>query len=369
MENVIVDKNKNVTHNVTKNVRGGFFVNAQEKDMIKRAQLGDENAYREVYEHYYHLVFYYAWNLSRNETDARDITQEVFLQVYKSLPNLREIDLFVPWIRKITSSKAQTMFRKNKDHIYDPEQISAEAGKEERFEYVPHEYVEHVTDKEILKRLMLQLSKRRYEVLDLFYFQQMNLEEIAKILNVSVGTVKSRLHTGRLALHKIVNEYEQQEGRKLTFHLDSLVPLASLSFVATIKQICSQSKFLNIANAAALTACVVVGSFALKETYDLIQPIPNEQASIQAEQPKPVQSEQTSISFTPIIYKNQTISSTNDAYFILMDFASDQELLKEKTQEELLEIQPVINELCYSDNAYKDVLLNNGWITTYHSLL
>lgn len=342
---------------------------AQERDMIKRAQLGDENAYQEVYQQYYNLVFYYAWNLCRNESDARDIAQDVFFQVYKSLSNLRDIELFVPWLRKITSSKAQTLFRRNKDHVYDPDQISVEAGKEERYEFVPHEYVHHLTDKEILEGLMLQLSERRYEVLDLFYFQQMSLEEIAQQLNVSVGTVKSRLHTGRLALNKIVDEYEHQEGRRLTFHLDTLVPIASLSLLATVKQICSQSKFLNIMNVAALTTCVVVGGFAIKETYDLTQPVADEQIDTQVEQVRPVQNELQPVSFQTIVYKNQTITSTNDAYFIVMDFASDQELLKEKTQEELLEIQPVVNELCHSDNAYKEVLMYSGWLETYLSLL
>ena len=152
----------------------------EDLNLIHKAKIGDVSAYNELYQNYYQFVYRYAWKLSKNEADARDITQEVFLQVYKSLPNLRDDNLFVPWLRKITNSKCQLIFRKNKDVLYDSDQISTELGKEKRKEFVPQDYIRFMSDKEILIYLLSQLSEKKRTVLDMFYLQQMLKEDFMR---------------------------------------------------------------------------------------------------------------------------------------------------------------------------------------------
>jgi len=332
--------------------------------LIQRAKSGDASAYNELYQNYYQFVFYYAWTLSKNEADAKDITQEVFLQVYKSLPDLRDIALFVPWLRKITHSKTQVMFRSKKDAIYDSEQISKELGKEKRKEFVPHEYLDFMSDKEILEHLMYQLSDKRRTVLEMFYFEQLSMEEIAQRMDISVSTVKGRLHEARKALYKMVNAFELEEGRKITFHLEPISSIGALGCLYGIQAWFASFDLAKVVQAAMVVVSVVAGGMAMKETHDVYQ--------MKHMAPKPVEisSEQENlIAFQPVIYHNKVITNTNDAYFVIMDFAADKECLKDKKQQELMEIQPLVEELCSSDNAYKDELISTGWLEVFQSML
>lgn len=309
----------------------------QDLNLIHQAKSGNVSAYNELYQNYYQFVYRYAWKLSKNEADARDIAQEVFLQVYKSLPSLRDETLFVPWLRKITNSKCQMIFRKNKDILYDSDQISMELGKEKRREFVPQDYMRYMSDKEILTYLLSQMSEKKRMVLDMFYLQQMSINEIAEETGIHVNTVKGRLHEGRKALLKMVNEFEEKEGRKITFRLDPI---------------------------PAIVLCVVSGGLAIKGTYELYHM--TETGTTTAE--KTIKKEEH-IVFHPVVYQNRTVTSTNDAYFIIMGFAIDKDLLAEKSDQELKEIQPVVKELCATNNAYREALIDSGWLKKFEALL
>lgn len=331
-------------------------------EIIEQAKNGSASAFQMLYENYYRLVFYYAWSICKNEADARDVTQDVFLQVYRSIGDLRDSSLFVSWLRKITLSKCQKLFKKNKDALYDEKQISKELGKEKRKEFIPHEYIDHLSDKEILEGLLFQLTDRRREVLEMFYFRQMSMEEIAREMNINISTVKGRLHEARKALHKVVNEFEHTEGRKISFQLESISTSAILGILAKWKSMFLQNMWMNVIEITAAIVCGVVGGYAWKESVQ-----PQERIFIQTNEEK--QSVENTIDFHPVRYHERLVSSTNDAYFVILDFAFTKEMLKNKEKHELLEIQPLVHELCRSDNAYKEILDKNGWLSVYQSLV
>lgn len=302
--------------------------------------------------------------LSKNEADARDITQEVFLQVYKSLPSLRDEALFVPWLRKITNSKCQMIFRKNKDILYDSDQISSELGREKRKEFVPQDYIRFMSDKEILAYLLLQLSEKRRTVLEMYYLQQLSMNEIAEMMGVNVTTVKGRLHEARKALLKVVSEFEDREGRKITFRLDPIPSIGIMGLLYDKWGFLFQNNFLSLMQVAAVVVCVLTGGMAMKETYEIYHT--EEANSITTDQ---TIKKDAKVVFHSVIYHGQKINSTKDAFFVILDFARDKDLLEEKSKQELAEIQPVVEELCASDNAYREELINNGWLQKFEELL
>ncbi len=331
-----------------------------QRQLICKAKDGDEASFQALYHNYYQFVYRYAWKLCRNEADAKDITQEVFLQVYKSISDLRDESLFTPWLRKITHSKCQTIFRKNKDTLYENEQISKQLGTEERKEYIPQDYMRFQSDQEILIAMMTQLSEKKRLVLDQFYLKQMSIHEIAQATGASVNTVKGRLHEGRKALLKMVNEFEKKENRKITFRLDPIPSISLLALLSNQWKRFVQTDFYHLLQGSAMILCAISGGMAIKETYEILHvnevnvPI----AEVKVDEP---------LIFHPVVYQDRTLTTTNDAYFIIKDF--DQEPLEEKTKQELQAIQPVVNELCASDNAYCQALIDSGWLETFQALL
>ncbi len=335
---------------------------SKDLEIIEQAKNKNAAAFQKLYRNYYRLVFYYAWNICKNEADARDVTQDVFLQVYRSISDLRDTTLFVPWLRKITMSKCQRLFKMNKDTLYDEDQISKELGKEKRKEFIPHAYIDHLSDKEILEGLLLQLTDRRRIVLEMFYLKQMSMEEIANEMNINISTVKGRLHEARKAFHKVVRDFERTEGRKISFQMEGITSSTILGILTKWKSMFVQNMWMNLMEVSMAVVCGVVGVSALKE-------------SIQVKQDEVVQTndgkhiDEKIVDFHPIQYRNNIISNTNDAYFVILDFAYTQDLLKAKDRKELLEIQPLVKELCRSDNAYKEILSKNGWLKAYQALL
>ena len=109
-----------------------------EKQLVLRAQAGDEQAYQQLYEKYYPYVYHYAYHLCKNEADAKDVVQDVFMELYRSLVKLRNADYFMLWLKRITKSKAQLLFRRNKDAVLDPEVIVQELGSDARTDHSPH---------------------------------------------------------------------------------------------------------------------------------------------------------------------------------------------------------------------------------------
>lgn len=336
----------------------------EDLNLIHKAKIGDVSAYNELYQNYYQFVYRYAWQLSKKEADARDITQEVFLQVYKSLPNLRDDNLFVPWLRKITNSKCQLIFRKNKDVLYDSDQISTELGKEKRKEFVPQDYIRFMSDKEILIYLLSQLSEKKRTVLDMFYLQQMSLNEIAEAMDINVNTVKGRLHEARKALLKVVSEFEDREGRKITFRLDPIPSVGVIGLLYDKWDFLFRGNAYRLLQAVAVMICALSGSMAIKETYEIYHTEEVDSATTDQTVKKDAK-----VIFHSVVYHDQMVDSTKEAFFIIMDFAKDKDLLAGKSKQELTEIRPVVEELCSSDNAYCEELINSGWIQKFEELL
>jgi RNA polymerase sigma-70 factor (ECF subfamily) len=138
-----------------------------------------------------------------------DLVQEVFLRVWKGLPKLRSSSYFATWVYRITWNVAQDQ-RKQYGKM---SQIQGNVSSEETLNYIESKAVEtsnllNLHYQDLVKRGLQSLKLEQRAVLVLHDLEDLPQKEVAEILNIPVGTVKSRLFNGR----KAMKSFLQQEG-------------------------------------------------------------------------------------------------------------------------------------------------------------
>lgn len=165
--------------------------------LIRRCQAGDEEAFSALFENYKNLVYRIAYLTLGNSADAEDILQEVFLQVHRSLANYDSTrSAFATWLNRITVNKCLNSRRRRRFFIQSLEELPDDVIGE------PIISEEQCVEIELLKSALNRLSKKLRVVLILRHFLDLSYAEIAEILNLPLGTVKSRLNLALRTLHK-----------------------------------------------------------------------------------------------------------------------------------------------------------------------
>ena len=174
-------------------------------ELIRRTLAGDETAFTMLVKKYRKHVHTLAWHKIGDFHIAEDITQETFLQVYRDLATLKELDRFPGWLYVVTNHRCIAWFRKNRLHVRLVEDINIEMKGEAAYSrYVADEQAKTVTEaqQKVVKQLLAKLQESERTVMTLYYFGEMTCEEISKFLGVSANTIKSRLSRARQRLKK-----------------------------------------------------------------------------------------------------------------------------------------------------------------------
>ena len=178
---------------------------------VLRAQTGDKEAYNQLLKSIQKQLYWHIWNLVSDKNLTEDILQEIFVLIYKKLHQLKQPELFRPWVYRITTRETFRMIKKEK--LYD--EIITDCELLENIS-VPEE--EDTLDEEIRKRIHLlinKLSPASSTVISLHYIGQLTIYEVAQTLNISANTVKSRLSYGFKSLRENILSYKlisQEEG-------------------------------------------------------------------------------------------------------------------------------------------------------------
>ncbi|WP_299684921.1 RNA polymerase sigma factor [uncultured Dokdonia sp.] len=144
-----------------------------------------------------------AYNYSNDFDIAKDITQDAWITILKNIDTLECPDKFGSWGLAIVTKKSIDWYRKSK-RIQDKKQ--GIASKENTSTVEETDIAENLLVKEKLKRAITSLSKEQQHVLRLFYIESYGLVEISEILQLSKGTVKSRLYYAREKLKTLLKE-------------------------------------------------------------------------------------------------------------------------------------------------------------------
>ena len=171
-----------------------------ESILIKKASKGDEMAFRHLIEKYKNYIFAIILKFIKDEKQAENVSQEVFLQVFLSLDKYKD-DNFKAWIGKIATNKAIDYTRKMKNKgKEDP--LEEDVLNSLNLNYLPSPeeiYIKKEREREILKALK-NLPKIYGDSIYKFYFQGKSYDEIALEDGVEKKTVASRLYRGKILL-------------------------------------------------------------------------------------------------------------------------------------------------------------------------
>ncbi len=173
---------------------------ADEIDIIKRAQRGDRDAFGHLMQLHAGVVYNFACRFLPTKEDVDDVVQEVFLKAFQSLPRFDPSRrLFRNWLFRITANTSLDLLKKQKTiRRYARQQRRAEIAFSEPADLASRFY----HNSEELKSALQHLPARERQAVLLFYYHELTHREIADVLRVPLGTVKSRLRSGIGRLRK-----------------------------------------------------------------------------------------------------------------------------------------------------------------------
>ncbi len=181
-------------------------------ERIKQVLKGDQEAFGDIVELYKDRLFQLSYRMLGNRHEAEDIAQEAFVRAYVNIHSFNLNRKFSTWIYRIATNLCIDRIRKKKpDYFLDAEvsgtdgltmysKIAAE-GKS------PDKEVETMELQEIVQREILRLPDKYRTVIVLRYMDELSLNEISEILEIPLGTVKTRVHRGREALRKQLHNF------------------------------------------------------------------------------------------------------------------------------------------------------------------
>ncbi len=171
-----------------------------ELDLIVAAQQGDIAAFKELYQTYrdkvYNLIFY----LLGQTMLAEDVLQIVFIKAYQALPSFRFQGRFISWLYRIAINECHD--QQKRLAAYVPLETILGTGEELDLNLAPDKVHAQGQRQEIIQAALSQLSTNLREVVILKYLEGLSYEEIALVLDCSIGTVASRLNRALTQLEK-----------------------------------------------------------------------------------------------------------------------------------------------------------------------
>src|ERR1700679_3028846 len=160
---------------------------------------GDQAALRALYGRHNIKVFRFALRIVRDEAMAEDIVSDVFIDVWRKPANFEGRSEVSTWLLAITRNKAYSLLRRKKEDRIDAELTDAIEDAADNPEVV----MMKKSDEELLLTCLSALSSEHREVIDLVYYHAKSVEEVALIVGVAEGTVKSRMFHARKNLWRL----------------------------------------------------------------------------------------------------------------------------------------------------------------------
>ena len=171
--------------------------------LIEQSLKGQQSSFSELIDKYKNLVFNLAYRMTNNLNDAEDISQEVFIRVYKSLYNFNPNYKFSTWLYQMTLNLCRDRFRKGKIPSVSLDAPLKEDDQKDFSSIIPdnqnnpEEIFIGVEQTNFINDLITSLPLKYREVIILRHLRDLSYEEMSKILNISLGSVKTRLFRAR----------------------------------------------------------------------------------------------------------------------------------------------------------------------------
>jgi RNA polymerase sigma-70 factor (ECF subfamily) len=194
----------------------------QTGQLVRRCLAGDASAWAEIVREYHRRIYNLCYRFTNSADDAQDLTQDVFIRVYRTLASYDvEKGAFSTWLTTLTRNLLVDHFRRSKqDRVTD----SIDAGLREEEDSValserledpgptPDQRLASKETQRLVQQALARLSPELREAVILRDLQDMDYKEIAQVLRIPEGTVKSRINRGRMELGRFLSRNKKQAG-------------------------------------------------------------------------------------------------------------------------------------------------------------
>lgn len=226
------------------------------KELVSSAKSGNKKSFDKLYELTHNDVWYNCLSLLKDEENAKDIMQETYITAFLKLDTLKDEEKFCGWLTAIATNKSKNKLKGKVEYQIDDEVLITEAETDELM--LPEEYITKAEKRKVLLQIMEDtLSFNQYQTVLMFYFDEMSISEIAQGLEISEGTVKSRLNSSRAKMKTAIEDYEKKSGDKL--HGVVVVPFFTTIFKEEAKSLAVPNITIKLPNGQTLATSATKG--------------------------------------------------------------------------------------------------------------
>ena len=226
------------------------------KELVLSAKNGNKKAFDKLYELTSNDVWFTCVSLLKDEENAKDIMQETYITAFLKLDTLKDEEKFCGWLTAIATNKSKNKLKGKVEYQIDDEVPITEAETDELM--LPEEYITKTEKRKVLLQIMEDtLSFNQYQTVLMFYFDEMSISEIAQGLEISEGTVKSRLNSSRAKMKTAIEDYEKKSGDKL--HGVVVVPFFTTIFKEEAKSLAVPNITIKLPNGQTLATSATKG--------------------------------------------------------------------------------------------------------------
>ena len=234
------------------------------KELVLSAKNGNKKAFDKLYELTSNEVWFTCVSLLKDEENAKDIMQETYITAFLKLDTLKDEEKFCGWLTAIATNKSKNKLKGKVEYQIDDEVLIAKTETDELM--LPEEYINKAEKRKVLLQIIEDtLSFNQYQVVLMFYFNELSIAEIAQALEISEGTVKSRLNSSRAKMKTAIEDYENKSGDRL--HGVVFVPFFTTIFREQAKSLKVPSITITLPNGESLVTAASKGvSTAVKSS-------------------------------------------------------------------------------------------------------
>ena len=226
------------------------------KELVLSAKNGNKKAFDKLYELTSNDVWFTCVSLLKDEENAKDIMQETYITAFLKLDTLKDEEKFCGWLTAIATNKSKNKLKGKVEYQIDDEVLIAETETDELM--LPEEYINKAEKRKVLLQIIEDtLSFNQYQVVLMFYFNELSIAEIAQALEISEGTVKSRLNSSRAKMKTAIEDYENKSGDRL--HGVVFVPFFTTIFREQAKSLKVPSITITLPNGESLVTAASKG--------------------------------------------------------------------------------------------------------------
>jgi len=176
--------------------------------LIERIAGGDKMAMQVLFARHHVRVYRFALRLVRNEATAEDLISEVFLDVWRQAGRFEGRSAVSTWLLAITRFKALSLLRRRPEEALDEVTEAAIEDPEDD----PDVVLQKKDKAAVLRRCLHRLSAEHREIVDLVYYHEKSVQEVAEIVGIPEGTVKTRMFHARKKLAEMMKEQGIDQG-------------------------------------------------------------------------------------------------------------------------------------------------------------